>query len=197
MDRNLAEDKMVAAMLKAISKGSQPVDVFCSWLLAVTGAAASLVITQADEVRQILSPSGLLWCESFLFLCCFFGVGAKFFALLCTITVAVSEATVSEVASITSEYFSSPENMNQLVTPDDNVRQFLTGVFEKFVLAQPTFSRWIARIIIRRQMRKDLGNPCLLYIPLTRYFYAQCGCMGLQILMFMAFLIVGFSSGGH
>jgi hypothetical protein len=64
--RENTENAMVASMFEAVSKASEPIETFSTWLLLGTAAIASFLITNADKVLPLIKPKGFSVCGVFL-----------------------------------------------------------------------------------------------------------------------------------
>jgi hypothetical protein len=189
--RENTENAMVASMFEAVSKASEPIETFSTWLLLGTAAIASFLITNADKVLPLIKPKGFSVCGVFLCLSCIFGLLSKMSALTCKIGNDVGSAVKKTFIEHLEKHKEEEKKIKEGaefwgITLETGIR--LERIMTEFYTPFPKWVVWLAS----RNMQKYAGNPQVDGILKIKRFNKQ-GMFGFfQSLSFLGFLIAGF-----
>lgn len=184
------EQNIASAMFASMISTSPIVDRFSTWLLAGTGATATLLITSANDLLPLLTENGFKICGGFLVLSGAFGFLAKHRAISCQIAyendVKVREAMFPILEKHTQDEKQITAHAEQRGI-QVNTELDMKNVLQEFSKPFPRIVRWL----IARYLKKNEGNRQVGYIKPVKSYYKQCALTVWQALTFMAFVITG------
>jgi hypothetical protein len=190
--RENTENAIVSSMFEAGLKSSEPIEQFSTWLLIGTAAIASFLIANSDKLIPLISKLGFLVCGAFLCLSCMSGLISKIYALRCQIGIKVSAAVRETFTSHLERYEKEEEKIQEGasfwgITLETGIR--IERVMEEFFKPQPKIITWLAT----RILKKHDGNPQVAYLLLVSMINRQGFFAILQALLFLGFLVAGFT----
>jgi hypothetical protein len=170
--RENTENAIVASMFEAVSKTTEPIETFSTWLLLGTAAIASFLITNADKVLPLIKPKGFSVCGAFLCLSCIFGLLSKMCALTCKIGNDVGTVVKKTFIEHLEKHKEEEEKIKEGaefwgITLETGIR--LERIFTEFYSPFPKWVVWIAT----RKMAKYAGNPQVAGILMIKRFNKQ------------------------
>jgi len=189
--RENTENAMVSSMFEAVSKASEPIETFATWLLVGTAAVASFLITNADKLLPLVKQSGFITCGAFLCFSCVFGLLSKMYALRCKIGIDIGAAVRKTFLEHLARYEEEEKRIKEGaefwgINLQTGIR--LERILTEFYAPLPKWAVWLAE----RQLKKNAGNPQVGYLPLIKNLNTQGILAFLQALSFLGFLVTGF-----
>jgi hypothetical protein len=189
--RENTENAVVASMLDAALKASEPIATFTDWLLLATGAVASFLIANADNLLPYISKAGFLTCGAFLCLSCMFGLFSKLFSMRCKIGLETGSAVRATFAQHLAAYKLEEDRIRAGadfwgINLQTGIR--IERVLGEFLRPFPSWVKWLAN----RHFKKEAGNPQIAYVSQIKSLNAQGLSTFLQALAFLGFLCSGF-----
>ena len=189
--RQNAENAIVSSMFEAGFKASKPIEKFSTWLLVGTATVAAFFITNADKLLPFISKIGFLTCGALLCTSCLFGLLSKMYALRCKIQIKTGAAVRKTFAKHLAKHCEEERRINESagvwgITLETGIR--IERILSEFFLPLP---RWVAWLV-NRQLKKNMDNPQVGYLPVIKVLQWQGLFAFLQALLFLSFLIAGF-----
>lgn len=189
--RENTENAIVSSMFEAISKTSEPIETFATWLLVGTAAIASFFITNADKLLPLIKQNGFMTCGAFLCFSCIFGLLAKMYALRCKIGIDMGAAVKKTFQDHLSKYKEEEIKIKEGaefwgINLQTGVR--IERILSEFYAPMPKWAVWLAK----RLLKKNADNPQVAYLSLIKNLNALGLLSFFQALSFLAFLIAGF-----
>lgn len=184
----------MSSMFDALSKSSEPIEQFSTWLLVGTATIASFLIVNSDKLMLLISPKGFLFCGACLCLSCITGFVSKIYALRCKIGIEVGSAIRKTFIEHLNNYENEQKKIQDSasfwgITLETGIR--IERVFSEFYKLQPKIVVWITT----KLLKKLEGNPQAFYIILVKMLNRQGMYTLLQAIFFLCFLVVGFTYG--
>jgi hypothetical protein len=193
LERENAENAIVAAMFDAGSQANEPIDKESTWLLAGTLAVAAFAITNAEKVIPMVGKPGFTVLGAMLCLSCFFGLTAKYYAVRCKIARSVGAAVKKEADAIFSRHALAQAKVEENarfwgIELETNLR--LHRILSEFMDPLPSFFRRI----VRRTVAELPRTPQAAYRPTLALLHRQVLFTALQTASFFCFVVLGFIS---
>lgn len=190
--RENTENSIVSSMFEAAAKSSEPMEQFSSWLLVGTATIASFLIANSNKLLPLISKEGFLICGAFLSLSCVFGFFSKIYALRCKIGIEVGSAIRKTFIEHLEKYEEEAAKIKEGaslwgINLETGIR--MERVLSEFYKSQPKIVVWFAM----RLLKKHEGNPQVGHLPLMAMLNKQGLFSFVQALLFLGFLISGFT----
>ncbi len=189
--RENTENAIVSSMFEAVSKSSEPIGQFSTWLLLGAAAIASFLVVNSDKLLPLISKEGFLVCGAFLCLSCVAGLISKIYAVRCQIGAKVSIAVRETFLEHLENYEKEEEEITEGasfwgITLETGIRT--ERVLKEFLKPQPRIVTWLAN----RLLKKHKDDPQIGYLPLVSMINRQGFFAFFQSLLFLGFLVSGF-----
>jgi hypothetical protein len=184
-----AERGFVRALHVGTLSGSSYVDQFSSWLLAGIGGTVALLVTQVDSVLPHLSEPGFKWCGALLLAAGLFGLLAKTQALLIAIALEQDKVITQEAAPHLEKHGTDEEQIQELASRrgvELDTEIDVQRIVGQFSSALP----WYLHETVRDGAEEGVKNPHAHLQKATRRFVYQYSYTLLQVVLFVAFVIV-------
>lgn len=156
MFNEITERDMIQAMFIATAERTENVDKFSSWLLAGTGATASLMITMIDSIINHITYSGFIFALTLLTGSLIFGLMAKYRALLGAIQVESRKSIDDKIKLILKKHKIKKKELEEIagmqgayLHKDIDVRK----IFSEYSTPFP----WYAQIFLWRYVKQYDG----------------------------------------
>jgi hypothetical protein len=190
LERENTENAIVSSMFDAGLKTSSAINEFSTWLLVGSAGIGAFMVSNADKLIPIICKDGFLVCGLFLCLSSMLGLVSKIFGLLCRVGLEVKDAIVATFNSHLNDYAKVEEEIRdtaKISGVDIKTGIRLERVMAEFLLPMPGWVRWL----VRRQQKKNDGNPQQAYVLLVKRFNRQGIFAFLQALCFLTFMVAG------
>ena len=171
--------KILEILFKSYSDIYLTFDRVTNWLLTGTGAAAVLLVSNADTIFQYrLESSNTFFAGlSLLTVSCFFGFFAKFYFFKIEVARKMTEAAKEELETLFKE-----ENAMMLQASEFHCEQVLQ-YFIKSALPG------VMQNSVERQVLREIQNKKLLFELPSKLVVKLAFCCALQIILFLTALI--------
>ena len=189
--RENAENAIVSSMFEATLNSTEHIERFSTWLLVGTAAIASFFLINGDKLIPYISELGYKWCAVTLCFSCMWGFASKVFSVLCQIGIQSGNNARTTFEVHMAKYEEEEERI--LATAENNGVNIETGIridaiMEKFLAPAPT----LVRKLMLRNIKKHSRSVHAQYLSTLPNLHRQGFSAGLQVISFLAFLVVGF-----
>lgn len=189
--RQNTENAIVSSMFEASFNASKHIEKFSTWLLVGTATVAAFFITNADKLIPLIRQVGFLVCGGFLCASCLLGFISRMYALRCEIQIETGAVVRKTLAEHLAKHQKEEKKIEEGgkawgIMLDTNVR--LERILSEFLSPLPSWVAWF----VNRQLKKDMSNPQVGYLPIIKGMQWQGVFAFLQAMFFLGFLIAGF-----
>lgn len=186
-NENTKHAAVSAAYVGMLSRSPQ-IDSFSTWLLAGTGATASLLVANIADITAALSVPGFKICLSLLAIAALFGLFTKCASVFLPIDGERQAALQQQMLDIftthgeTREKIEESAQLRNLPPPPDID---LGDIITELLRPMPFWARWLTQLYLKKH--KD--NRQIGYLLPLRAFIWQVNLCTLQALFFVAFVV--------
>lgn len=162
-------------LLDALSAQSPRADTFATWMLALVGGSATLIVSNFNSITAEMPRLYVSYGLYLLRFSTLLGLAEKWLALRIQIA---TEAALTVTATLKELDKEDPQRAKEQVK--------LVDVFDQIVRAYP----WWAKRRIVKVLVKALGDPLFASRSNARLTFWQLGLIGGQLLLFVLFIFL-------
>jgi len=187
-NENTIHSVVSVAYAGMLSKSPQ-IDTFSTWLLAGTGATASLLIANIELVSKALSIEGFQISLSVLSLSALFGLFTKCASLFFPIDNEAQDSVKNKMIEIlvnhgeTRKKIEESAALSKVAAPPDLE---LKALIDEILKPMPFWAKWFVGLYFNKH--KD--NRQIAYLLPLRAFMWQTNLCSLQALFFIGFIVL-------
>jgi hypothetical protein len=188
LNRENAEHALISVMFTNVVARAPQADTFSTWLLAGTGASATLMITNIQGMLTAFSGHGFKVTLLMLVLSAVFGLLAKYVFVFFQYGGDSQSKLIEQIKPILDTHSEQQAKIRESaklrgVTLDTDIR--MDVVLTEFAKPLPHWSRWL----VMRYINKHKENRQIAHLLPVRFFHWQIGLSFFQGLTFLIFIL--------
>ncbi|WLT32333.1 hypothetical protein [Geothrix sp. PMB-07] len=188
LNKENAEQALVSVMFMNFVSRAPQIDTFSTWLLAGTGAAATLLIANILNMFQALGRHGFKVAVFMLAISALFGLLAKCVFVFFQTGGDSQEKLIQQIKPIMDKHHEDEEKI--IATAKQRGLKLETEfsmnkVLSDFAAPFPKWPRWL----VMRYLNKHKENRQVGHLLPVRMFQWQCGLSFFQALAFISFIL--------
>ncbi len=188
LNRENAEHALISVMFTNIVTRAPQADAFSTWLLAGTGAAATLMITNIQGMLAAFGSHGYKVTLFMLVLSAVFGLLAKYVFVFFQYGGDSQSKLIEQIKPILEAHSEQEAKIlesakSRGVALETDIRMGV--VLTEFAKPFPRWSRWL----LMRYINKNKDNRQMAHLLPVRCFHWQIGLSFIQALAFLLFVL--------
>ncbi|MBE4583205.1 hypothetical protein BOO29_19360 [Vibrio navarrensis] len=188
-----AENAIVSSMFVATLKTTSSLDTLNNWLLVTTGAIASFLLANINNISEFLGRDAIVDGGYVLCISCVFGVFGKIMGMRCKMAQDLSESvkiTFLEHMKTHEEEEAKIQEGAKFwgISLDTGVR--IERILSEYLALFPAPIRWLAN----RHFKKEKDNPQIAYVGQMKSLQVQGIAILIQATLFIYFFVAMFTA---
>ncbi|GAD79860.1 hypothetical protein [Vibrio ezurae] len=187
------ENAIVASMFVATLKTTSNLDTLNNWLLVATGAVASFLLANINNISEFLGRNAIVEGGYILCISCVFGLFGKIMGMRCKMAQEVSETVMHTFREHMKAHGEEEVKIHEGakfwgISLDTGVR--IERIISEYLALFPKPIRWLAN----HYFKKEKNNPQIAYVSQMRSLQVQSGAILIQATLFIYFFVAMFSA---
>lgn len=191
--RENAENAIVSSMLLVTLKTTSSLDTLNNWLLLTTGAIASFLLANINNISEFLGRDAIVNGGYVLCISCVFGVFGKIMGIRCKMAQELSESIKFTFLEHMKTHEKEEEKIQESakfwgISLDTEIR--IERVLSEYLALFPAPIRWLAK----RHFKNEKDNPQVAYLGQMKSLQVQGWAILIQASLFIYFFLAMFTA---